>query len=167
MDNKIEAALVKDFPELFRDINKPMTETCMCWGCDCGNGWEPILRRAFNQLYDIEPPIVLDQVKEKYGGLRIYYHGGPRAKRRWFGWIFWLPGLLFGIKHNWRRLPRSLFHCFRVANVNTYKHSIDVVQGIVDAAEAESFRVCESCGACGAPNHRGWISTLCGKCRAK
>ena len=120
MTPELQDALARDYPELFADINKPMQQTCMCWGCECGDGWEPLIRRVCNQLVGLEPPPVFDQIKEKYGGLRIYYHGGPAD---------------------------------------------DSVQDIVDKAERQSLRTCEVCGAAGAPNYMGWISTLCGKCR--
>jgi hypothetical protein len=72
----------------------------MCWGCEVGNGWYELLSsvcwRIFqhekniservrvrtendkpNDKSDLEYfPVKFDQVKEKYGGLRIYFSGG-------------------------------------------------------------------------------------------
>lgn len=39
---------------------------------DVGPGWQSIVQKAVDQL--IAGGAVIDQVKEKYGGLRIYYH---------------------------------------------------------------------------------------------
>lgn len=69
------------FPILFADRNKPMTETCMCWGIECPIGWYHILDQLctaleFHNLEFIRNynlAIVADQVKEKFGGLRFYY----------------------------------------------------------------------------------------------
>jgi hypothetical protein len=44
----------------------------MAFGFECGSGWEPILRRLFSRL---TPGCVLHQVKEKFGGLRVYIGG--------------------------------------------------------------------------------------------
>jgi hypothetical protein len=122
MDAKLQDALVRDFPVINRDYGGDPRKTCMAWGYEVGDGWEPLLRRTFEQLSRLDPPPVLAQVKEKYGGLRIYWHGGPDS---------------------------------------------DVVDDIVDAAEAESYRICEECGKPGEPNTTGWISTRCPGCRAK
>jgi hypothetical protein len=38
-----------------------------------GNGWSALINKAFDKLESItDTIIVIDQVKEKYGGLRIY-----------------------------------------------------------------------------------------------
>jgi hypothetical protein len=39
-------------------------------------------------------------------------------------------------------------------------HSLEITEAI-DAAEAESYRTCEECGAEGKPRDGGWIRTLC------
>ena len=62
-----------------------MTETCMCWGITCGDGWYNILNTLCGQIqhhlkYNAkkskEMLVEAVQVKEKFGGLRFYYHGG-------------------------------------------------------------------------------------------
>jgi hypothetical protein len=50
MTSELQERLYKDFPELFQEKDLPMTETCMCWGIECGDGWEPILRNMCNML---------------------------------------------------------------------------------------------------------------------
>lgn len=70
--------MCKTFPELFRDRTKPMTETCMCWGFCIGPGWRETLYNLCKQLQLIynatEVVTVFDQIKEKFGGARFYYH---------------------------------------------------------------------------------------------
>lgn len=165
MRTDLQDALYRDFPELFADHDKPMTQACMCWGCEVGVGWEPLLWWTCNKLVELNPPPVFDQVKEKYGGLRIYVHGGPPRKRRWFGLALWLPALLralwWAVRYRWSNVR----HILRLANSATYWPHDDPVRDILDAAEAESFHICESCGKPGHPNVAGWISTLCPDCR--
>lgn len=73
----LDAALVRDFPHLYRMRNAPKQDTCMCWGFP-GAGWEPLIRRLSEKLERMilaEPDRVnfyADQVKEKLGGLRFY-----------------------------------------------------------------------------------------------
>jgi len=88
MNSRLDAHLVKLGPNLFIDRYAPKTQTAMCWGFDCGNGWYQLLKEAVLKL---EPLIVAEiakdpegakfgyyrasQVKEKYGTLRFYLYG--------------------------------------------------------------------------------------------
>lgn len=77
MTDDKEQALVRDFPDIFRDNRKP--RTCMLYGCCVGDGWEPILRRLMGVAAEENAGKPLDlqayavQVKEKFGGLRVYW----------------------------------------------------------------------------------------------
>jgi len=54
------------------------------WACECGAGWIPLLDILFHYAdewnrtvpEDDDDRIQIDQVKEKFGGLRFYYTGG-------------------------------------------------------------------------------------------
>jgi len=86
MRKKLDEALCKKYPEIFRDRNGDMRTTAMVWGFDCGDGWYNIIdavcaqieNRAYNnRRNNVEfHPVVATQVKEKYGTLRFYYTGG-------------------------------------------------------------------------------------------
>jgi len=69
--------LLKKFPQLYQRHMLPMSETCMCWGFDCGDGWFGIIEKLSEQLEPLG--VIAEQVKEKYGGLRFYYDGPPEA----------------------------------------------------------------------------------------
>ena len=143
MDAELQNQLYEKYPDLFSNRNKSRMESCMCWGCEVGNGWYELLSsvcwRIFQHEKNIEDtkriladqpekiraeleyfPVKFDQIKEKYGGLRIYFTGGD-----------------------------------------------DYVDGIVSMAEEYSYNVCEVCGNSGKPNKGGWITTLCESCREK
>ena len=143
MDKELQNQLYEKYPDLFSNRNKSRMESCMCWGCEVGNGWYELLSsvcwRIFQHEKNIEDtkriladqpekikaeleyfPVKFDQIKEKYGGLRIYFTGGD-----------------------------------------------DYVDGIVSMAEEYSYKVCEVCGNTGKPNKGGWITTLCDNCRNK
>ena len=141
MDAELQNQLYEKYPDLFSNRNKSRMESCMCWGCEVGNGWYELLSsvcwRICQHEKNIEDtkriladqpekikaeleyfPVKFDQVKEKYGGLRIYFTGGD-----------------------------------------------DYVDGIISMAEEYSYKVCEVCGNAGKPNKGGWITTLCESCR--
>ena len=144
MDAELQNQLYEKYPDLFSNRTKSRMESCMCWGCEVGNGWYELLSsvcwrisqhekniadrvriRAKNEKPNDQSdldyfPVKFDQVKEKYGGLRIYFTGGD-----------------------------------------------DYVDGLVGMAEEYSYKVCEVCGNAGKPNKGGWITTLCESCREK
>jgi hypothetical protein len=135
MREELDKLLCEKYPKMFVNRNADMRETAMCWGFSHGDGWfsiidalcsniqhhidwkngqrERLLKdNPYNQkIPDELPQVVVDQVKEKFGTLRFYYHGGDDiidgmvrmsesmsavmcetcgapAKRRGYGWIY-------------------------------------------------------------------------------
>lgn len=63
--------LVEKYPKLFIDYGKSPRESCMAFGCDCGDGWYNLIDDLCASL-SIYEGVSLAQVKEKFGGLRVY-----------------------------------------------------------------------------------------------
>lgn len=86
MKQELDEYLCKVYPKIFANRHKDMTETAMCWGFDCGDGWFQILNQLCNNIQhhinwknkdgEVVAQVVADQVKEKFGTLRFYYTGG-------------------------------------------------------------------------------------------
>ena len=76
MREYFDKTLVADFPVLYQRRFSPMDQTCMCWGFECGDGWERLIRDLSLQLEFLNENapvhIVAEQVKEKFGTLRFY-----------------------------------------------------------------------------------------------
>ncbi len=66
------------YHNIFMNRNLPMTETCMCWGLDVGDGWYCLIDNMCRELTELEKDwdvsVIADQLKEKYGTLRFYHH---------------------------------------------------------------------------------------------
>lgn len=141
MDQELQDKLYEKYPQLFSNRNKSPRESCMAWGCECGNGWFDIISNLCWYIKQHEDniigqtkwkqqtnpdyisdyiPVKFDQIKEKFGGLRVYLSGGD-----------------------------------------------EYVKGLVRMAEGFSYKICEVCGERGSPNKGGWITTLCEGCRNK
>lgn len=83
MREELERQLIEEFPDLFVDKDKPPTESLMCFGCECDDGWFDILRTmcaciANHLKYGPQPrefPYRFSQIKEKFAGLRVYDYG--------------------------------------------------------------------------------------------
>lgn len=77
MKTELQEKLYNKYPEIFRQKDLPMSQTCMCWGIDHGNGWYDILDNLCAIIqshvrYHKLPQVEAVQVKEKYGTLRFY-----------------------------------------------------------------------------------------------
>lgn len=85
MRDELDKKLCEDFPILYSQRHLDMMSTCMCWGFDCDDGWEPIIRHLSANLEWLNyhgAHIEAVQVKEKYGTLRFYesiIEGGMRV----------------------------------------------------------------------------------------
>lgn len=179
MNKYLDAHLCKKYPKIFSERNLPMTQTCMCWGVETGNGWfflldslcnclqhhidtpryiypkdicsrlktlwnltvwnhiiHPLLNKLSYEEYkrlsthfqfDVESipaspifQVVFTQVKEKFGGLRIYSSGGDE-------------------------------YC----------------KNIISFTESLSYHICEVCGRTDelvTAGGKSWIQTTCPKC---
>ena len=77
--------MCKTYPNLFKERNLPMNQTCMCWGFDIGKGWYLVLDRLCQKLSAMEKitdiGTIFRQIKEKYGGAR-FYHGADSSKTK-------------------------------------------------------------------------------------
>lgn len=86
MRDELDKQLCEKYPKIFADRYKPMTETAMCWGIECGDGWYNIIDQLCANIQshiDWEESrgiaisqVVAEQVKEKFGTLRFYIRGG-------------------------------------------------------------------------------------------
>lgn len=43
MKQELDDALCKAYPKIFKMRHAPMTQTCMCWGFEIGDGWYDII----------------------------------------------------------------------------------------------------------------------------
>lgn len=73
MKRELEEALRRDYPSFFRDLYGSPPTTCMAYGLTCEDGWEPIVRRLCQELTPLVPAdFKFEQIKEKFGTLRVY-----------------------------------------------------------------------------------------------
>ena len=126
---------MEQYPILYSRRSLPMTQTCMCWGIDCGAGWkEPLTDlsvrlEALNVLcrkYGVE--ILAEQVKQKYGTLRVYFNVNCRAT--WYGNVLAFP--IFVIERIWRGIKNTIKRCLVLPSK---RHITDYPHGfLADAA---------------------------------
>lgn len=97
MNAELQKQLYDKYPELFSNKDQSIKESCMAWGIECNDGWYDILSslcwmiKQHEENIDMQTTfkqkenrnyvsnyhhVSFDQIKEKFGGLRIYFSGG-------------------------------------------------------------------------------------------
>ena len=122
MKQENDEYLCKVFPKMTANRNLPMTETAMCWGFECGDGWFPLINQLMSNIQhhldwknkdsEVVPQVTLDQVKEKFGTLRFYYTGGDDYIRGMVAMAEAMSGILCEkcgkpATTNWPTLPQG------------------------------------------------------------
>lgn len=94
----------------------------------------------FYSYKHLPPQIVLDQVKEKYGTLRVYYH------------------------LEYENIPDEIAPLINMSQVDEkLKEYYDVIDHAIDYAEHQSAKTCEITGEDGKLYTKGWYRVLCDK----
>lgn len=99
MKKELQDEIYKKYPKIFAQKDKPMTETCMCWGLACGDGWYWLIDNLCSLLqWDIDhnghPQIEAVQVKEKYGTLRFYTDGHDEKQSGYIDFAEHISGII-------------------------------------------------------------------------
>jgi len=161
MKKELELKLVECYPSLYKDYGGDPVHTCMHWGFECGDGWFNLIfllsyeLDLFSKTYKIG--ITADQVKQKFGYLRFYYHTDKG--------LSWFESKIFKTKtFLYRKGCGKLVNKLSDFRRMIYKTKIERINEIIEKYEVKSGKTCESCGDPGKPTSKGWIRVLCDKC---
>ena len=190
MTKELEDQLYKDFPELFAEKDLPMTETCMCWGIECGDGWEPIIR---NTCKSLKSGSALARQRKLYpyqDEISVWFHNLCRRIERKLKLKY---NTLYSVKHReYRRFPGFYFRFSQIKekfgtlrlyfNFGDNFNPEDVahldpddvhqarerergkIDGVLTFADILSTQTCEKCGSPGKLIAEGWWKTECRTC---
>jgi|SRR5581483_2190357 len=80
MNKDLEKKLIEEFPTFFKNIYGHPSKTCMAFGLDCGEGWYDLIYETCKKIKELDRDntFVFLQIKEKFGGLRLYCSGGNK-----------------------------------------------------------------------------------------
>ena len=81
MNEELTEELKTKHPKFFRNLHGDPTKTCMAWGIECSDGWFDLLSKLCDDITALNPPddFCFAQIKEKFGGLRVYIDNGTDA----------------------------------------------------------------------------------------
>jgi len=139
MTSELEKKLLEKYPTLFRNLYGDEMKTCMHFGCDHADGWYDLLERTCEKVIQVDKRKVVffEQVKEKFGQLRIY----------------------FTLENNGEEITQ------RDARDKLYKTVSGIIIAAEYESE-ETCEICGEPGKSRTSSHR-WISTACDECWAK
>ena len=191
MKEELQNKLYADFPDLFQETKLDQTQTCMCWGLECCDGWEPIIRNMCVLLSyrkggnaAKKPPFPLafklenalsgvfrwleKKLNKPYGAIRLTKGHRFDAFPGWevrFTQIKEKFGTLRVYYDIYPKFNQDAVLDFEESGIEAaYNRYRGYVDGVISWAEYLSGRTCERDGSPGRLTRKGWWRTLCESC---
>lgn len=143
MDIKLQKKLYDEYPLLFKQKDFSIRESCMPFGIEVsGEGWYKLL------------DVLCDQIQGTIDCNNLPYQCEFTQIKE---------------KHG----TAKIYHAWKITDQEKYKEDssermMNMIDGMIDFAEAMSGKICEVCGEWGENKSvNGWWSTRCPKCRRK
>jgi hypothetical protein len=177
MKQELDKLLCEKYPKMMVNRTKPMMETCMCWGFECGDGWFNILDQLMG---NIQHHIDWKE-KQRIGAIK-YNDMAAQAKAGNFDLFEETMKALPNDEYKEKRLAEIVAGDFRevppsIPQVTLdqvkekfgtlrfyYTGGDDIIDGMVRMAESMTEVTCEECGNTGERRGGGWIHTYCTPC---
>ena len=175
MKAELQQKIFDKYPKIFGDRTKPMTETCMCWGLEVGDGWYNLIDTLCEALtYTYTTSVQVDEEDGKRLGVESYNFN---EKSSYYFTIEPPQVIATQVKEKYGTLRfyyREEYSEEVISLVETGKYPdlqkiIDrysnYIDGIVHFAETASGRTCEDTGQPGelhvsGGTRNGWVKTV-------
>lgn len=180
MSPELDAKLCEKYPKIFRDRHAPMTQTCMCWGFDIGDGWYNLLNGACAL---VQHHIDEDR-KQRLSALQynraLYWaleRNNTTALTKFF--TFGEVGGEWAKKQVELELAKATYRAVPEVSSQLIATQIkekfgtlrfyyfggdEYCEGVIDLAAYMSGCTCEECGKPGKSTNGGWIKVRCSDC---
>lgn len=157
MRKELDEALCAKYPLLFRDRDKPMTETAMCWGFCCGDGWYDLIDTLCGLLTS-----EYRQAKSRYEYAKECFDNG--GKTLWGKEVTSeeVEQKLSAMKEAEKTVPTVVQVKEKFGGLRFYVNAAtDKHWNYITFAENMSYKICEVCGSPGKRYTDGWHTVLC------
>jgi hypothetical protein len=172
----LQEVLFKKHPKLFCQKDLPLTQTAMCWGVDCGDGWFWLIDNLCHEIQSyVDSRVDSERIRRKYNNWKNIFVG-YEWKWKYLRWYI----KLFSKFKIYLNLRKSFNYSVLQTEVVQVKEkygslrfyvtkSDDTIYGMINFAEYLSSKICEDCGTIEnvSQSTDGWITTLCETCRLK
>ena len=170
MKKELQKKLYKNYPKIFRQKDLDKTQTAMCWGISCGDGWYNILDTLCFHLQNL--------VDQPHKDTEMYKSWIQKEQEKDENineeWIERCKQL---IKESQEKII-SQIEAVQVKEkygtlrfyLNEYpaNKTVDAkVRAYINFAESISACTCEMCGVPAKQKTGGWIKTICEPCEEK
>ena len=156
MKKELDEALCKDFPLIFRNRHTP--RTLMCWGFDCDNGWEPIIRTLcesfMSKVYSLEEDV---SVYERWLETDLDVIRKESIQKK-------LEDTKAKLEEAKDQVPVAVQVKQKFGGLRFYVNRASNEQySLISFAERMSYKTCEVCGSMQGTQlyETGWHKTLC------
>lgn len=177
MKQELDKLLCERYPKMMVNRNKPMIETCMCWGFECGDGWFNILDQLMGNIQHhidwkvkqredaIKRNEMVQKLKdgdstlfdEEYKDMIDQEYKAKRKQELINDHLRDVPDLITQVTLD---QVKEKFGTLRFY----YTGGDDVIDGMVRMAESMTEVTCEKCGNPGKTRGGGWVYTSCTPC---
>jgi hypothetical protein len=171
MKQELESALYEKYPKIFEDRHKPMTETCMCWGIECSDGWYNIIDNLCSNIqHRIDQSVEYNIRDQNYNSiLNKAMAGDKNSFHEYFKQSYQSEERMKEALEKGLREVRPVIPQVVAEQVKEkfgtlrfyYRGGDDYISGLVSMAESMTSVTCEECGNTGTASGSGWIRTLC------
>ena len=161
MNGALQDSLYSRYPKIFAQKDLDMTQTAMCWGISCGDGWFNIVDNLCLEIQNyIDEPIENLERYERY--LQASIEADEQGDIK-----YWTKQI-----ENMKSISRPQVQAIQVkekyGTLRFYLNKTDeVIDRIVSFAESMSECTCEKCGSPATQNKSGWITTECTRCKGE
>ena len=160
MNKALQNELFEKYPEIFAQKDLDKTQTLMCWGIACGDGWYNIV--------DMLCENIQNYCDAPHKDIVSYERWLAKAKE---------DGDELWAKTCEERLEKAIQTADSRPQVEAVQvkekygtlrfytnHYDDIINAMINFAEDMSGCTCENCGAPGKPSKSGWIKVQCSRC---
>lgn len=177
MNKKLQNKLYEKYPKIFAQKDLPMTQTCMCWGISCGDGWYNIIDTLCSHLQClVDDPHEQIEMYQRYINEEAATNHSQKEMEGGH-----IPTSTEKIKtyqkyiEDWKNKIIPQLEAVQVKEkygglrfyLNGYPVQPEIdskVTAYINFAESISCITCEYCGAPGKQHGNHWIVTLCDDC---
>ena len=157
MRDELDNALCVKYPKIFAQRNMDMTETCMCWGFCCGDGWYDLIDTLCSLLTS-----KYLQAKDRYESAKEYFDedgkypwGKPITAEE-------VEEKRLAMEEEADKVPVVVQVKEKFGGLRFYVNAAtDEHYNYINFAESMSYRICEVCGSPGKRYTDGWHQVLC------
>ena len=171
MKPELQEKLFSKYPKIFGDRTKPMTETCMCWGLEIGDGWYDLIDVLCEALtYTYSTSVKVDEEDGKRLGIQPYE---IEDKDSYFFQVEPPQVIATQVKEKYGTLRfyhrvefnKDITDLLETEKYPELQKTVDrynnYIDGIIHFADVASGRTCETTGQLGEMHVScGWYKTL-------